>query len=74
MSMSPVAASTLPANPRPAVAGTFDASPLVEYGDVALQAVARLVVAPLASLQRPALGVLAESRPTARINQRLVRQ
>lgn len=58
----------------PAVAGAFDACPLVERGDVTLQAVACLVIPELASLQRTPLGVLAQSRSTARINQWLFRQ
>ena len=60
--------------PPPAVAGAFDASPLVEDGDVGLQRVTCTVVAPLACLQRAPLGVLAESCATARVNQRLVRR
>ena len=58
----------------PAVAGAFDTCPLVERGDVTLQAVACLVIPALASLQRAPLGVLAQSRSTARVNQRLLRQ
>lgn len=39
-----------------------------------LQGVTSTIVAPLASLQHSAFGILAQCRTTARVNQRLVRE